>query len=109
MCGIAGVYNQKNNKLIEAKIVEAMLKKIEHRGPDGSQIKMFDPCALGFNRLSFLDLEGGMQPIGNEDGSVYMICNGEIFNFNELREELISKGHVFKTGGDNFFSWDYIL
>lgn len=100
MCGIAGVYNQKNNKLIEAKIVEAMLKKIEHRGPDGSQIKMFDPCALGFNRLSFLDLEGGMQPIGNEDGSVYMICNGEIFNFNELREELISKGHVFKTKTD---------
>ncbi len=100
MCGICGIYNLNNKKKIEGSIVDKMLLAIRHRGPDGSQSLVLDEAALGFNRLSFLDLEGGMQPIQNEDKTVSMICNGEIYNYPELREELISKGHVFRTKTD---------
>jgi asparagine synthase (glutamine-hydrolysing) len=77
-----------------------MLEAIRHRGPDGSQSLVLEQVALGFNRLSFLDLEGGMQPIQNEDRKISMICNGEIYNYQELKEELIAKGHVFRTKTD---------
>ena len=77
-----------------------MLAALHHRGPDGTQTLMLKGVALGFNRLSFLDLEGGMQPLQNEDGTVFMICNGEIFNFQALRDELEAKGHRFRTRTD---------
>ena len=77
-----------------------MLDKIRHRGPDGSDMYIDDVIGFGFNRLSFLDLSGGMQPLTNEDESVIMVCNGEIFNYKELKDELISKGHIFKTKTD---------
>ncbi len=100
MCGICGIYNLNNKKKIDGSIVDKMLLAIRHRGPDGRERLVLDEAALGFNRLSFLDLEGGMQPIQNEDKTVSMICNGEIYNYPELREELISKGHVFRTKTD---------
>ncbi len=100
MCGICGIYNHKNGQRIDGKIVDAMLLAIKHRGPDGSQSMVLDQAALGFNRLSFLDLQGGMQPIQNEDKTVTMICNGEIYNYQELKDELIAKGHVFCTKTD---------
>lgn len=100
MCGICGIYNLKNKGSMEQGIVEHMLHAIRHRGPDGSQTLVRDEIALGFNRLSFLDLEGGMQPIWNEDETIVMVCNGEIYNFKSLRDELMAKGHVFATKTD---------
>ena len=97
MCGICGVFNLRKDKRIEASTLENMLGAIRHRGPDGSQTLVLDQAGLGFNRLSFIDLEGGMQPLQNEDQTISMICNGEIFNFRELREELEKKGHAFRT------------
>ncbi len=100
MCGICGVFNLRKDKRIEASTLENMLGAIRHRGPDGSQTLVLDQAGLGFNRLSFIDLEGGMQPLQNEDQTISMICNGEIFNFRELREELEKKGHAFRTKTD---------
>ncbi len=100
MCGICGMFNQSNTSRPDRKVLENMLHAIRHRGPDGSQALVLDDAALGFNRLSFLDLEGGMQPLQNEDGSLSMICNGEVFNFTELRRELEEKGHTFRTKTD---------
>lgn len=100
MCGICGIYNHTNTQMIDKGIVDAMLLAIKHRGPDGNGSLLLDRACLGFNRLSFLDLEGGMQPIQNEDKTVSMICNGEIYNYQELKEELIAKGHVFRTKTD---------
>ena len=100
MCGICGIYNLKNKKAIDKDLVDNMLKAIRHRGPDGSESLVLSNVALGFNRLSFLDLEGGMQPVWNENRTIVMICNGEIFNYMELREMLKKKGHKFSTGTD---------
>ena len=100
MCGICGVFNLRKDNRIEASTLENMLGAIRHRGPDGSQTLVLDQAGLGFNRLSFIDLEGGMQPLQNEDQTISMICNGEIFNFRELRDELEKKGHVFRTKTD---------
>ena len=85
MCAICGVLNWKSAERLRQEDVERMLAKLRHRGPDGSRTLMLDGAALGFNRLSFIDLDGGMQPIQNEDESVSMICNGEIFNFQGTR------------------------
>ena len=100
MCGISGIYNLKEKKPIEPKIIDRMLEKIKHRGPDGFNKVINERVGLGFNRLSFLDLSGGMQPIANETGDIIMVCNGEIFNYRELRSELLKKGHRFKTETD---------
>ena len=100
MCGICGIYNYKNQSKIDRVIVDNMLKKIAHRGPDGFDSVDLGDVVLGFNRLSFLDLQGGMQPFCNEDNTVYVICNGEIFNFKELTSKLTAKGHKFKTKTD---------
>lgn len=100
MCAICGVLDWKSRKEIERENILRMQAALRHRGPDGSDMLMLKGAALGFDRLSFLDLEGGMQPLQNEDGTVSMVCNGEIFNFQELRRELEAKGHCFRTGTD---------
>jgi asparagine synthase (glutamine-hydrolysing) len=100
MCGICGIYNLHKKGKIEENILENMLEAIKHRGPDGSQVVANDNVGLGFNRLSFLDLSGGMQPLYNEDKKLVMICNGEIFNYRELRNDLEGKGHTFRTQTD---------
>ena len=100
MCGICGAYNLRRQDKLEEKILDKMLYAIRHRGPDGNNKLINEQVALGFNRLSFLDLSGGMQPLLNEDKTISMICNGEIFNYQELKEELIKKGHQFRTGTD---------
>lgn len=100
MCGICGVFDLKRKKRIENHIIRKMTDKLLHRGPDGVKYYSDGNLSLGFARLSIIDLEGGMQPIFNEDGSIVMICNGEIFNYIELREELIKRGHRFKTQTD---------
>lgn len=100
MCAICGVLDWKCRRGIERENILRMQAALRHRGPDGSGMLMLKGAALGFDRLSFLDLEGGMQPLQNEDGSISMVCNGEIFNFPELRRELEAKGHRFRTRTD---------
>ncbi len=100
MCAICGIFNYQNKYIIEQSIINSMLTSMKHRGPDGSDTFLSEEIALGFNRLSFLDLEGGMQPIWNEDKRIVMVCNGEIFNFARIRDELLAKGHCFRTATD---------
>ena len=77
MCGISGIFNWNKKEEISRNILDNMLEKIKHRGPDGKDMYVDDCVGLGFNRLSFLDLNGGMQPISNEDNSIVMVCNGQ--------------------------------
>jgi len=100
MCGICG----KLEFDIEAKVAPNLLKQmadaIVHRGPDDEGYYVKGPIGLGFRRLSIIDLSGGHQPLANEDGSIWIVFNGEIYNYQELRALLLSKGHVFKTQSD---------
>lgn len=99
MCGFAGFIDELG---IEKKntIVKAMADTIIHRGPDGEGYYVDENIAMGFRRLSIIDLEGGNQPLYSEDKSVVVNLNGEIYNYKELREELIAKGHIFSTNSD---------
>jgi asparagine synthase (glutamine-hydrolysing) len=99
MCGICGVFNFKGDP-VDAQLVHEMTNSISHRGPDGDGYFVKGPIGLGHRRLSIIDLDGGSQPITNEDGNLQIIFNGEIYNFIELREELLQQGHVFKTRSD---------
>ena len=104
MCGITGIVNF-NGKPVDAEVLRKMNNLLIHRGPDdeGYFIKEANGgvnAGLGMRRLSIIDLETGSQPIFNEDKSIVVVCNGEIYNFHDLREELAGKGHVFKTKSD---------
>lgn len=99
MCGIAGIYNI-SGQPVEMRILENMIKSLAHRGPDDTGFHVNGNIGLGQNRLSIIDLSGGRQPIYNEDRSICVIFNGEIFNYIELREHLVVKGHIFRTRSD---------
>lgn len=99
MCGIAGVYNH-GPGMFPDSVMEESLSLMEHRGPDGSGIYRDDDIILGHRRLAIIDLTTGDQPMTNEDKTVWVICNGEIFNYVELRAELRKQGHVFSTTCD---------
>ena len=99
MCGIAGCLSLTEVSPREAD-VSAMLGPMICRGPDGSGVKAVGPAVLGHRRLSIIDLAGGAQPLDNEDGSVWVTFNGEIFNYRELRQDLSGRGHRFKTDSD---------
>ena len=98
MCGIAG-YVLKNGEARE-NVVDAMCKSIVHRGPDDQGIYMDGPCGIGMRRLSIIDLSTGHQPIPNEDHSLWIVFNGEIYQYRELRETLAKQGHQFRTASD---------
>lgn len=100
MCGISGIYNFNYENKVNRAVIEKMTESIIHRGPDDVGIVVEDNYGLGFCRLSIIDLMHGAQPISNEDGSVLLVCNGEIFNYKLLSEKLRNKGHSFKTGTD---------
>lgn len=100
MCGIAGIFNIYDNKGISKDTLKKMVAIIKHRGPDGFGFYSDKRIGLAHARLSIIDLEGGWQPIHNEDKTVWITFNGEIFNYLELREELIEKGHRFYTRSD---------
>jgi asparagine synthase (glutamine-hydrolysing) len=100
MCGICGMFDMKNEHRIDEKILERMTAKLTHRGPDDTDFYISENIGLGFKRLSIIDLVGGKQPIFNEDNSVVLICNGEIYNYLDLKKNLESKGHKFKTKSD---------
>jgi asparagine synthase (glutamine-hydrolysing) len=111
MCGFVGFTNHINDASI---VVEKMMDRIAHRGPDQAGKYVDEKVAMGFRRLSIIDLsELGSQPMFNEDGSVAITFNGEIYNFQELREELIAAGHKFKSKADTevlihgYEQWDY--
>ncbi len=99
MCGIAG-FIDKLPKAEKEPIAHMMADRIAHRGPDGDGFFIDDKIAMGFRRLSIIDLEGGNQPLYNEDESLVINFNGEIYNYKEIKAELIKAGHVFKTNSD---------
>lgn len=99
MCGICGIFNQ-NGSRVSSQLVDGMVDAIRHRGPDAKGIYAHDQVGLGLARLSIIDLQGGAQPMHNRDRSVWITFNGEIFNYIELRKQLINKGHVFVTSSD---------
>ena len=100
MCGVCGIVDLNNSPPITVDKLIAMCKTIEHRGPDGTRTMIRDTIAFGHTSHSVIDKETGWQPIANEDGSMFVILNGEIYNFRELRKELINLGHKFKTTSD---------
>jgi asparagine synthase (glutamine-hydrolysing) len=100
MCGIAGILNLGHGPAPSREELEPMIHALHHRGPDGYGFFLDGPVGLAHARLSIIDLEGGDQPIRNEDGSVQVMFNGEIFNFLELRKQLQKQGHRFYTRSD---------
>jgi asparagine synthase (glutamine-hydrolysing) len=100
MCGIAGILNSVPSVPPDEGILLCMLGTIRHRGPDEFGLYLGDEVGLGSARLSIVDLAGGQQPIGNEDGTLWIVFNGEIFNHVELRAELEQRGHRFTTHAD---------
>ncbi len=100
MCGFAGFFTNGYGG-DRGAVIRAMADRIVHRGPDQADYYVDEDIALGFRRLSIIDLEGGSQPIRNEDGSKVLVFNGEIYNYRQLREELLAAGHTFKTKTDS--------
>ena len=97
MCGFCGFTGNVENK---EQVIENMMNKIIYRGPDSAGTHVDDDVALGFRRLSIIDLADGAQPIYNEDGTKVIVFNGEIYNYQGIRDDLIKKGHIFKTKTD---------
>nr|MDE6140965.1 asparagine synthase (glutamine-hydrolyzing) [Bacilli bacterium] len=97
MCGIVGFVSQEKNKI---NILKSMMDTIKHRGPDGNGVFTDNNIALGHNRLAIIDINDGIQPQYNEDKSLVIIFNGEIYNYRELMKELKNKGHKFSTKSD---------
>src|SRR5919201_6244338 len=104
MCGICGLVDV--SAPVDRRLLERMTQTLRHRGPDDDGFYVAEPTrnrpavGLGFRRLSIIDVEGGAQPLANEDGSIWVVLNGEIYNFRELRGELEARGHRFRTGAD---------
>src|SRR5215212_2549584 len=99
MCGICGIVSLRG-ETVDPAIAAAMNGTLVHRGPDSAGSFAEGPAALAARRLSIIDLEGGDQPIGNEDGRIQVVQNGEIYNHVELRERLERQGHTFRTRCD---------
>ena len=100
MCGIVGLINLNNVPIEDPTVITRMANHLVHRGPDDEGFLKDGPLAFGFRRLSIIDLESGHQPVANETNAVWAMLNGEIYNFVELRAELESLGHQFRTKSD---------
>ena len=100
MCGIVGIFNLSGSNRIDKNILNSMNESQFHRGPDASGLHVEDHVGLGHRRLSIIDLSSGKQPMSNEDGSVIVTFNGEIYNFPELSDQLKAAGHIFRTHSD---------
>ena len=100
MCGIAGQFNFQRHEPVERETIVRMARSIVHRGPDDEGFFIAGPIGLGFRRLSIIDLAGGHQPMSDAEETVWIIFNGEIYNYKELRAELQSKGYQFRTNSD---------
>jgi len=100
MCGIAGVFHL-DGIPVDINLIRRMVDSLAHRGPDGEGVYLSGPIALGHRRLAVIDLSlAAKQPMANEDGSIWITYNGEIYNFKEIRHELVKKGHVFSSDSD---------
>jgi asparagine synthase (glutamine-hydrolysing) len=100
MCGICGIFEYERREPIAQELVHRMNETILHRGPDDEGIFVDGGLGFGFRRLSIIDLAGGHQPLSNEDGSMWVMLNGEIYNYPELRKDLEDRGHRFATHSD---------
>jgi len=100
MCGIVGIFDMRGRREIDRGLLARMNDTLTHRGPDGAGLHVEAGLGLGHRRLSIIDLEGGRQPLYNEDESVVVVFNGEIYNFHALAAELAARGHVFRTHSD---------
>src|ERR1044071_8808047 len=100
MCGIAGQLNFRRLEPVDHQTIAGMVRSIAHRGPDDEGFFIAGGVGLGFRRLSIIDLAGGHQPMSDTEGMVWLIFNGEIYNYRELRAELQSKGYQFRTNSD---------
>ena len=100
MCGLTGIYEYQRATEIPQALVHRMNETIVHRGPDDEGVFVGRGIGLGFRRLSIIDLAGGHQPLSNEDGSIWVMLNGEIYNYPELRKEVLEKGHKLATRSD---------
>jgi asparagine synthase (glutamine-hydrolysing) len=100
MCGFVGVLDTRKEARIDRDILVQMTNRLVHRGPDSSGYFFDENLGIGFRRLRIIDLETGDQPLFNEDRSLVLVCNGEIYNYVALRDVLTKKGHVFATNGD---------
>jgi asparagine synthase (glutamine-hydrolysing) len=100
MCGICGIFDASHDSTIDRGVVKKMADTLTHRGPDDEGFYCGPHIGLGHRRLSIIDLEGGHQPLSNEDGTVWIAFNGEIYNFQELNERYLSRGHCFRTRSD---------
>jgi asparagine synthase (glutamine-hydrolysing) len=100
VCGHTGFFDTRNARQPDADVLARMTNTLTHRGPDSSGYFMEDGVGLGFRRLSIIDLASGDQPLFNEDKSLVLLCNGEIFNYPELKRALVDKGHTFSTASD---------
>ena len=100
MCGICGILNYENGKKVENSDVHRMCQVIRHRGPDDEGMYVKNNVGIGMRRLSIIDLASGHQPISNEDGTIWIVFNGEIYNHREVRAELQQRGHIFRTNSD---------
>jgi asparagine synthase (glutamine-hydrolysing) len=100
MCGICGVFNLQSGEPVSRDLLAQMTDLISHRGPDESGIYLDGPVGLGSTRLSIIDLSNGHQPMSNEKGDIWIVFNGEIWNYQALRKELLEKGHQFRTHSD---------
>ncbi len=104
MCGICGIVDYRKDNIVEEKTINNMCRELKHRGPDDEGVYLSNGApsvGLGHRRLSIIDLsEAGHQPMRNEDGSVWLVFNGEIYNYRYLRDELKKQGHIFKSDSD---------
>src|SRR5689334_17536993 len=100
MCGIAGIVSPRDLQPTDVEVLRRMTDALAHRGPDDVAFHQTPGLAFGFRRLAIIDLDGGRQPIGNEDGSVVVVCNGEIYDYRDLRRTLADRGHVMRTAVD---------
>ncbi|MEK6247910.1 MAG: asparagine synthetase B, partial [Planctomycetales bacterium] len=100
MCGICGAFHWLSDKQVDSDLIERMCRRIVHRGPDDEGSFVEGAVGIGFRRLSVIDLVTGAQPVFNEDQSICTVLNGEIYNFQQLRENLIERGHRFSSAGD---------
>jgi asparagine synthase (glutamine-hydrolysing) len=100
MCGIVGTLNLTKSHPHQETLLRQMLALIRHRGPDQFGIYLDERIGMGSARLSIIDLSGGQQPISNEDETLWIVFNGEIFNYVELRPGLEARGHFFSTNSD---------
>src|SRR5947209_2077364 len=100
MCGLAGIFETDAGRAADPATVRLMADALVHRGPDGSGFHQQQNVGFGFRRLALNDLARGDQPFANETGSVVSMCNGEIYNYRELRARLLARGHRFSTNCD---------